>query len=225
MRDEAKPTISLYLVVILGSLFVLSQVSKYFKVTDNEHTSISKIIETSTSKEETYEGNIPAVEYKFQNNKNYNQIVTFEKNGIKTFAFRMETDTEVGNGGYNFNYEIGRIMFDINDRTKSACTFNFRTTADGNKFKWFDNCSESKFLTNLNDAAELKRKEYDIIKPMYEELGLIDVCGMAGSEDDSVCKKYSKMSDKEFTEYFNNLEKRKRKQLAKLRNITIEALK
>lgn len=219
MGNNAKPTLSLYLTVIIGILFIVSQFINW-DVSDNRGK-IESIISQSTSQEEVFEDTNKAIQYNIFGNEGYNQIITFDEKGIKVYAFRKETDTDVGNGGFKFNYELGRIYINPNNPQKSKCTYNYRAKEDNNKVIWID-CTEKQFIKNLDKIAELKEREYLPLKSMYEEERLLDICGMFDSENDVRCDKYKHLSDKDYEVYFKNLESNKQKQLAKLRNTTFK---
>lgn len=221
MENNSKPTVSLYLTVVIGSLFIVSQVCSW-NVSDNRGQ-IEKILSKSTAQEEAFEDSNKATLYSIFGSDEYNQVVAFVEKGVKVYAFRKETDTEVGNGGFKFNYELGRIQINPNDPLKSRCTFNYRAKMDNNDVKWLD-CSEKQFIKSLNKIAKLKEKEYLPLKEMYEEERIADICGMYDSENDVRCEKYKNMSDKDYEKFWNNFNREKQKQLAKLRNTALEKM-
>lgn len=100
-------------------------------------------------------------------NKDFNQIVQFkkdEKSSEETYAFRVETGEQIGNGGLNFNYEIGRIVIDTVNLDSSKCTYNYRGHAD------WKPCKEKTFIKSLPEISLLKAQAYEPLKPLIKEL-------------------------------------------------------
>lgn len=161
------------------------------KIEESKMNEIEKILQTTNDKMfATEDIGIESTVYKLMQN-NYNQIVYFkDKNtGADTYAFRVQTDLEIGNGGIDFfNYELGRIMLNSQNIKNSKCTYNFNSLLNKNSIKWVD-CSDTSFVESIPKIAEMKKQEYEKYKKLMEYVKQEDICSMGdNSETIKECK-------------------------------------
>lgn len=151
---------------------------------------IEKVIKEANTKEYGNEDTQDSIVYKLMK-EDYNQIVYFkDKNtGADTYAFRVQTDFEIGNGGIDFfNYEIGRIMINPQNIKSSKCSYNFGVLTDRNSVKWVD-CSDTSFMDSIPKIAEMKKSEFEKYNKLMEYVKQEDICSMGdNSETIKECK-------------------------------------
>lgn len=151
---------------------------------------IEKVIKEANTKEYGNEDTQDSIVYKLMK-EDYNQIVYFkDKNtGADTYAFRVQTDFEIGNGGIDFfNYEIGRIMINPQNIKSSKCSYIFGVLTDRNSVKWVD-CSDTSFMDSIPKIAEMKKSEFEKYNKLMEYVKQEDICSMGdNSETIKECK-------------------------------------
>lgn len=202
--------------IIVGIILVLSIVLLGIAciIEDNNLTItsvLSKCGATESYQEFEYSGNdeyvgtYNATKYTC-NNENFNQVIRFkkdEKSSEETYAFRVETNEQAGNGGENFNYEIGRIVIDTVNPNSDKCTYNYRGNAD------WKPCSEKDFIKSLPKISSMKAKAYEPLKPLMKELIEWDIKGLNWAPD------YDEQKAEETYEKYE-------KQLKILRNVSLD---
>ncbi len=202
--------------IIVGIILVLSIVllSIACIIEDNNLTItsvLSKCGATESYQEFEYSGNdeyvgtYNATKYTC-NNENFNQVIRFkkdEKSSEETYAFRVETNEQAGNGGENFNYEIGRIVIDTVNPNSDKCTYNYRGNAD------WKPCSEKDFIKSLPKISSMKAKAYEPLKPLMKELIEWDIKDLNWAPD------YDEQKAEETYEKYE-------KQLKILRNVSLD---
>lgn len=189
---------------IIGVIIIALAIGAYFYIQkQNKKLSLGYVIsqckeEGSYEEEEEESPDIYKGTKYICYNKDYNQIVKFKKDAKsseETFAFRIETAEDVGNGGNKFNYETGRIVIDTVNPQASKCTYNYRGNAD------WKPCIEKEFIHNLPEISLLKSKAYETLKPLLKEMQERDANSYYGSGKDTqynedklqeACEKYEK---------------------------------
>lgn len=174
-------------IMIISITFLTSGCVLQDKIKMNK---IEKVIKEANTKEYGNEDTQDSIVYKLMK-EDYNQIVYFkDKNtGADTYAFRVQTDFEIGNGGIDFfNYEIGRIMINPQNIKSSKCSYNFGVLTDRNSVKWVD-CSDTSFMDSIPKIAEMKKSEFEKYNKLMEYVKQEDICSMGdNSETIKECK-------------------------------------
>lgn len=174
-------------IMIISITFLTSGCVLQDKIKMNK---IEKVIKEANTKEYGNEDTQDSIVYKLMK-EDYNQIVYFkDKNtGADTYAFRVQTDFEIGNGGIDFfNYEIGRIMINPQNIKSSKCSYNFGVLTDRNSVKWVD-CSDTSFMDSIPKIAEMKKLEFEKYNKLMEYVKQEDICSMGdNSETIKECK-------------------------------------
>ena len=227
MENEKTP-LSLWLTVILGGLLALGGICvKLQGVVDSfSGETIADLLAKSTSNDKVYDQNYDKEvdQYTLFNNGEYNKIVKYEDKGIITYLFKMETDTDIGNGGDKFDYELGRITINPQDLKKCKCSYNYkpRYTVDYHddelkpiQTKWSD-CSESEFIKNIHKIAPKKAEAFSALKEVLDIENKLMPCEYAEEGENPTCDKLMKEINED------ELRKQHIELLQKLRNITLE---
>lgn len=174
-------------IMIISITFLTSGCVLQDKIKMNK---IEKVIKEANTKEYGNEDTQDSIVYKLMK-EDYNQIVYFkDKNtGADTYAFRVQTDFEIENGGIDFfNYEIGRIMINPQNIKSSKCSYNFGVLTDRNSVKWVD-CSDTSFMDSIPKIAEMKKSEFEKYNKLMEYVKQEDICSMGdNSETIKECK-------------------------------------
>ncbi len=224
---------------ILSIPFLTSGCVLQDKIAELKMNKMEKIVSTANSKEDFHEDTnscpnnctegcenehytswdnyykekgINSILYKFTEN-DYNTIVSFkdESTGADTYAIRVITDLEIGNGGnVYFTYELGRILVNKNNPKKSKCTYNYMAGYDNNSVEWIE-CSDKSFIESIPKIAQLKKEEYEKFKKLNKLAVQAEICGYADMEQEPECK--NPALDTAYTEEI--------KQLSKLRNTNL----
>lgn len=228
---------------ILSITFLTSGCVLQDKIAELKMNKMEKIVSTANSKEDFHEDTnscpnnctegcenehytswenyykekgINSILYKFTEN-DYNTIVSFkdESTGADTYAIRVITDLEIGNGGnVYFTYELGRILVNKNNPKKSKCTYNYMAGYDNNSVEWIE-CSDKSFLASLPEIAKRKKEEYENFKKSNKLAVQAEICGYYDMRQTPECKNFT--SDAVFQQIFEQ----EKKALSKLRSTTL----
>ena len=211
----------LWVTVILGALFVISQIiSICGNIFDNVFAkNIENLLKEATEVTETEDLYLVdatytnAKKYSFFDDKYFNSILEFKDKGIFVYKFVVETDASVGNGGSNFSYEIGRIYINSQNPNKSKCTYNYMAKFSDKQIDYFE-CSEAQFIKSFPKISDIKKKKFIEYKKVLDEEKQLDICGYGDNENSPEC---SNLEDE-----WSRLENLRTSKLAELRSATLE---
>ena len=216
----------LWVTVTLGTFFVLSQIiSICVNIFDNVFAkNIENLLKDATEVTETEDAFLidyditPAKKYHFFDDKYFNSVLEFKDKGVSVYKFVVDTDEQVGNGGLNFSYELGRIYINIKEPSKSKCTYNYMAKFSDEQIKYFA-CSEAQFIKSFPKISDIKKKKFIEYKKVLDEEKQFDICGYSANENSPECS-YLKGKNRE--EEWGRLEDLSSSKLAELRSATLE---
>ncbi len=223
--DENKTPASLWITVILGSLFVILGFGVKFEKAFGGigQVNIEDLISQRISEETVfdYELSKEIEQYRIFNDKGFNAIAKIENNNSVIYSIRMQSDVDYGNDGAKYFYELGRIKINSENPNKSQCSYKFKTIDYIDEElpkipeKWVE-CSQSEFIKSISEFAPQKAKTFEELLAVIKKENQGDACGYLEEGEDPACDKLIKETN------WDELSKQHKELLQKLRSISIE---